>query len=63
MKKIIIYVIVAFVSVTACQKVQPILFGELSGVYFNNLSNTMSLVDSLDVTFVYESSDEVRVPV
>lgn len=63
MKRIIIYSIVALLYAAACQKVQPILFGELSGVYFNNLSSTMSLVDSLDVTFVYESADEVEVPV
>lgn len=63
MKKIILYSIVAFICSAACQKVQPILFGELSGVYFNNLSSTMSLVDSLDLTFVYESEDQVEVPV
>lgn len=63
MKRILIFSIFALLSATACQQVQPVLFGELSGVYFNNLSSTMSVVDSLDVTFVYESADEVEVPV
>lgn len=63
MKRIIIYTIAAILMTTACQHVNPILFGELSGVYFNNLSGTMSLVDSLDVTFVFESADEVEIPV
>ena len=63
MKRIIIYLTMAILPLAACQEVHPILFGDISGVYFNNLSSTMSVVDSVDVTFVYESSDEVQVPV
>ena len=52
MKRIITYLIMAILPLAACQEVHPILFGDISGVYFNNLSNTMSVVDSVDITFV-----------
>ena len=55
--------LVVLLAAVACEERHPILFGELSGVYFNNLNSTMSVVDSIDITFVYESSDEVEVPV
>ena len=51
------------VALTSCQERHPVLFGEISGVYFNNLSGSMSVVDSVDVTFVYEGSDQMEVPV
>ena len=63
MKRTVIYMLVVLLAAVACEERHPILFGELSGVYFNNLNSTMSVVDSIDITFVYESSDEVEVPV
>ena len=64
MKRNIIYILIGLaLALTSCQERYPILFGEISGVYFNNLSGSMSVVDSIDVTFVYENSDEMEVPV
>lgn len=39
------------------------MFMDITGVYFNNMSGRMAVVDSVDVTFVYEATDEVEVPV
>ena len=50
-------------ALVSCQERHPVLFGEVSGVYFNNLSGSMSVVDTIDVTFVYEATDELEVPV
>lgn len=47
----------------SCQERHPALFDDINGVYFNNLSGTMSVTDSVDLTFVYEKSDEMQVPV
>lgn len=47
----------------SCQERHPALFDDINGVYFNNLSGTMSVTDSVDITFVYEKSDEMQVPV
>ncbi|MBQ8421574.1 MAG: DUF4843 domain-containing protein [Bacteroidales bacterium] len=49
--------------VTACQERNPAPFIDMSGVYFNNTSGTMTVTDSLDLTFVYESGDVLEVPV
>lgn len=59
-KHITLLILVVAVS---CQERHPALFDEISGVYFNNLSGTMSVTDSLDYTFVYEAGDELEVPV
>lgn len=48
---------------TACQERHPAPFIDMSGVYFNNTSGTMTVTDSLDLTFVYESGDILEVPV
>jgi hypothetical protein len=63
MKRTILYTLITLLTAVACEERHPLLFGELSGVYFNNLNATMSVVDSIDITFVYESSDEMEVPV
>ena len=64
MKKIIVYMLMTLVlALSSCQERHPVLFGDLSGVYFNNLSGSMSVIDSIDVTFVYEATDELEVPV
>lgn len=47
----------------SCEERKPELFQDITGVYFNNSSGTMMLTDSLDITFVYESSDVMEVPV
>lgn len=56
--------IMAAVSVlVSCTESLPMLFDDISGVYFNNLSGTMAVTDSVDLTFVYQSGDEMDVPV
>ena len=50
-------------ALTACQERNPELFKDINGIYFNNTSSTMSVTDSLDLTFVYEAGDEMEVPV
>ena len=52
-----------FLVLTACQERNPELFKDINGIYFNNTSSTMSVTDSLDLTFVYEAGDEMEVPV
>ena len=47
----------------AYQERTPEFFQDITGVYFNNTSATMSVTDSLDLTFVYEAGDEMEVPV
>lgn len=51
------------VLLCSCEERHPAPFEDISGVYFNNLSPTMMVTDSLDLTFVYESADSVEVPV
>ena len=64
MKRSAIYILMILVlALVSCQERHPVLFGEVSGVYFNNLSGSMSVVDTIDVTFVYEATDELEVPV
>ena len=48
---------------SSCQERHPAPFADIAGVYFNNLSPTMTVTDSLDLTFVYESGDSLKVPV
>ena len=60
-----IYIIPLFIllSMWSCQERHPISFDDINGVYFYNLSGTMSLSDSVNVTFVYETTDEMTLPV
>lgn len=58
-----IYALMAVILLAACQEGHPAPFGDIAGVYFNNLSGGMTVTDSLDITFVYESADSVKVPV
>lgn len=58
-----IYALMAVILLAACQERHPAPFGDIAGVYFNNLSGGMTVTDSLDITFVYESADSVKVPV
>ncbi len=64
MKRILSYIFtVVLLGAASCQERHPALFDDINGVYFNNLSATMSVVDSVDLTFVYEKLDEMPVPV
>ena len=53
----------SLLTLVACQERTPEFFQDITGVYFNNTSATMSVTDSLDLTFVYEAGDEMEVPV
>ena len=53
----------SLLTLVACQERTPEFFQDITGVYFNNMSATMSVTDSLDLTFVYEAGDEMEVPV
>ena len=53
----------SLLAIVACQERTPEFFQDITGVYFNNTSATMSVTDSLDLTFVYEAGDEMEVPV
>ena len=55
--------IIGLLLCIGCEERNPALFDDMSGVYFNNRSATMRLVDSLDLTFVYEKEDFIDVPV
>lgn len=57
------YMLLCLLLFVGCEERNPALFEDISGVYFNNRSGTMTLTDSLDVTFVYEKEDVVEVPV
>ena len=64
MKRILSYIFtVVLLGAVSCQERHPALFDDINGVYFNNLSGTMSVTDSIDLTFVYERADEMQIPV
>lgn len=51
------------ICLVSCEERTPDLFRDITGVYFNNASSGMTVTDSLDLTFVYEASDVMEVPV
>jgi hypothetical protein len=63
MKRRYIIYMLSFLTLAACQERNPEYFQDINGIYFNNVSATMSVTDSLDLTFVYEAGDEMEVPV
>ena len=63
MRSRIIYMLLCVLLFAGCEERNPALFEDISGVYFNNRSGSMTLSDSLDVTFVYEKEDFMDVPV
>lgn len=63
MKKFIIGIFASLFVLASCQERNPDLFMDITGVYFNNMSGRMAVVDSIDITFVYEAEDEFEVPV
>ena len=54
---------VSALALASCQERNPELFQDITGVYFYNTSSTMSVTDSLDLTFVYQAGDVMEVPV
>ena len=62
MNRIYILLLTLF-FIISCEERHPDLFKEMTGIYFNNTSYGMTVTDSLDLTFVYEASDELEVPV
>ena len=63
MKHTIIGLLSALMLLVSCQERNPDLFMDISGIYFNNTSGLMAITDSVDITFVYEASDVIEVPV
>ena len=63
MKQYIIGIFAGLFVLASCQERNPDLFMDITGVYFNNMSGRMAVVDSVDITFVYEAADEMAVPV
>lgn len=56
----------AALALSSCSEETPEAFNPINGIYFNNranLSATSALLDSTEVTFVYESGNEITVPV
>lgn len=65
MRKIykVLCLLAAGLSFASCSEVEPDAFQDITGIYFNNRSNTDVLQDTVDVTFVYQDTDEMDVPV
>ena len=63
MKNAIIGILSALLLLVSCQERNPDLFMDITGVYFNNTSGLMAITDSVDITFVYEATDVIEVPV
>ena len=63
MKRRYMTYMLSLLALAACQERNPEFFQDINGIYFNNTSSTMSVTDSLDLTFVYEAGDEMEVPV
>ena len=63
MKRRYIIYMLSFLALAACQERNPEYFQDINGIYFNNTSATMSVTDSLDLTFVYEAGEDMEVPV
>ena len=59
------YIMIAatFLGLLACEERNPEHFADVTGVYFYNTTGLMTVTDSLDLTFVYEASDVMEVPV
>ncbi len=61
--KVMLGAMLMVLTLASCTEQTPAVFGGISGVYFNNRSNTNILQDSTEVTFVYQKGDEMEVPV
>lgn len=58
-----IWIILTILLLVSCEERNPGYFNDITGVYFNNTSGSLSVTDSLDLTFVYQSGDIMEVPV
>lgn len=63
MKKKVSYIVLLLLAAVSCHERHPVPFEDICGVYFNNTSASMTLTDTLDLTFVYESGSVLEVPV
>lgn len=67
MKNKTAYIYMAFAAAAlvtcSCEERHPDNFGEMNSVYFNNRSAGNVLLDSTEVTFVYEPLDETRMEI
>ena len=63
MKRFRNIMILGLLFLVSCEERNPDLFGDVTGVYFNNVTAAMAVTDSLDYTFIYEASDMIEVPV
>lgn len=63
MKLRYIFILSCILMLFSCEERHPAAFDDIDGVYFYNLSGTMSVTDSVDLTFVYEKDDHMVVPV
>lgn len=59
----ILLIALAALGFASCSEQMPDEFMDISGVYFNNRTNTNILQDSTNVTFVYQKGDEMVVPI
>lgn len=51
------------VGIASCEERTPRPFDDISGICFDNRSGLMTVTDSMDLTFVYESADTMEVAV
>lgn len=58
-----IFILLGILMLVSCEERHPAAFDDIDGVYFYNMSGTMSVTDSVDLTFVYEKDDHMVVPV
>lgn len=63
MKRNIIVLFSILLSLLSCQERNPGHFIDVTGVYFNNMTDMMTVADSADLTFVYEAEDQLEVNV
>lgn len=59
---IIIVSLLSVFGLISCREENPLSFGDVTGIYFNNRS-AGNLTDTTAYTFVYESKDRLTVPV
>ncbi len=55
-------ILILALAASACTERHPMLFGDITGVYFNNRSAGVYSAER-NVTFVYEDEDEMQIPV
>ena len=61
MRKNIIYAFALLTVMVSCQERNPDLFLDLSGVYFNNISGSLTAADSLDHEHIFMFSKNMNI--